>query len=115
MVEVTTTNIVFRFPHLAERANLRINFQQTDAPGTVIPIAQTGDEILVKARGQIAMHFRPQILHYAILVNVDGGNALTGNFNDDKLTRPQNYFASPPQGAMDAYRVKDRLLPLRVT
>jgi hypothetical protein len=118
MVEINETDLVLSFPDVDEEAILRVRFCPTDSPGQRIRIeASPGSPIRLAAERRFVMYLqpndarrdcmyhslRPLRYRFALLVTVDGKNAITGGHSGTLDRSPQNYFTSPPQGGIDGY------------
>jgi len=127
MIEVGNTEIVFSFPDEDEGAILRVHFCLTEMPEAKIPICRSANLVQFGTAGRIVIHLRPHLLYgktygdrgvssypFAVLVSVDGRNAITGDYSATLVRSPQNYFASPPQGGIDGYFTEGRVLPFQV-
>src|SRR5262245_6675379 len=116
MIETNETDLVFSFPDVDEEAKLRAYFCPVDSPGQLIRIeAATGAPLRLAAEGRFVMYLQPNPAHrdcrygrlldypFALLLSVGGKNAITGVPSETLDRCPQNYFSSPPQGAIDGY------------
>jgi hypothetical protein len=123
-------NLVFAFPDVNPAAELGIHFRRND--GSEEPVLVIDEPVdggyMLQGQGTLEMHLRPKIAFeehwygsepkqvrfpFAVLLAVAGRNALTGEPSNSLIRSPQNYFASPPQGAIDGYFVGGRVLPFR--
>jgi hypothetical protein len=124
MLEVTRTNLIVSFPEVHNRAALRLSFRKADAPKTIAGFAARHDSgFVLGSSGRFVLHLRPRPLAgsdwecrglrypFAVLVSVAGTNALTGDVANAGLTRPQNYFITPPQGGIDGYLMGGEVHP----
>lgn len=126
MVETNDNALIFSFPHVRENAVLRVDFRSVAAPNTVVCIelpAVNGGFQLAPA-GQVMMSLCPSIVigrsgvryPFAVILSVDGKNAITGEARNTSLDRnPQNYFITPPQGGIDGYWRARKVHPFRVS
>jgi hypothetical protein len=129
MTEIKDNNLVFAFPEVNRSAELRVHFRRVDTSPEPVPIVNepVDDAFLLAAQGPLVMHLRPKVAFeewhgsgtqkvrypFAVLLTVDGINALTGERSGSLIPSPQNYFVSPPQGGIDGYFVGGRVLPFR--
>ncbi|MCX5661796.1 MAG: hypothetical protein NTW19_19120 [Planctomycetota bacterium] len=105
-------------------AALSLHFEADDQPRKRVPIVPTSaNEGRVRIGRPVALHLRPHVVAahhafpsgvrhpFAILLSVNGCNALTGEPASELGQQPQNYFVSPPQGAIDGYWSAGKLCP----
>jgi hypothetical protein len=130
MAEIKDNNLIFAFPEVNPAAELSIHFRRVNGTEEPVPIViqPEDDGFMLQGHGALVMHLRPKIavegflsgprasnlrFPFAVLLTVGGRNALTGAQSDSLIRSPQNYFATPPQGAIDGYLVDDKVLPFR--
>jgi hypothetical protein len=115
MIELNDTEISLSFPHAGDKAVLRVQFCGVDSPEEKLRIRGAADSLQLMAQSRFVVRLRPhsEFYPFAVLVSVDGKNAITGDDSTTLVRSPQNYFASPPQGGIDGYFVDERVLPFR--
>jgi len=124
MQELEHNEIVFSFPDLNAGAILRIHFRAPDpADETRQPLTMVDRRIVLACPKRTVLHLRPNILRqdvhselrypFAVIISVNGLNALTGEVCDGMVRSPQNYLVTPPQGAIGGYFSQGQVHPFR--
>jgi hypothetical protein len=118
MLTLHEKELVFSFPDVDERAVLRLYCSTLPKPEEAVGIQPIQGGFLLETREKVVLHFRPQLIGshrypFAVVVAVDGINALTGEAYTTLSRSPQNYLVSPPQGALDGYWRDAQVLPLQ--
>lgn len=133
MIELSKDTLVFRFPEVHERAELRVGFQRTlripDDERTYplpaglgcFPVRHVDDfasdvpESWIEHGGVMLPMYQSEALwiffhsFYPMAVKVAAGkiDAITGDVWSNELQRdPQNYVVAPPQPWLDGYNVE---------
>jgi len=127
MIEMSGNELVFVFPEVSAWAELRVHFRLAHASQEPVHILErpTDNDFLLSAHGPLVMHMRPKVKFeevwygrtirypFAVLLTVDGLNALTGEPSSSLVRSPQNYFVTPPQGGIDGYFAGGKVWPFR--
>jgi hypothetical protein len=125
MLEINETELVISFPDVDEEAVLRIYFCPADSPEQRMGIRQSPDGcIRLATEGRFVLHLRPEFARrdriyraarypFALLMSVGGKNAITGEPATALARSPQNYFCTPPQGGIDGYFRRGKVIPFR--
>jgi hypothetical protein len=123
-----TGDLLFSFPIVDRFAVLRIQFCRHGTKEQ-LPVDRAGDDFSVETSAPVDIHLRPELVDkdrsirwdrkadlyypFAVMLMVRGINALTGTRISELRSQPQNYFVTPPQGAIDGYFVNGEVQPFR--
>ncbi len=118
MIQIINEELTFAFPEVHERARISMHFRICAGDGNALPIIcqNQNDEFLVSSKHPLELHFRPANFYpFAVIVMVDGINAMSGDGTAVLSRVPLSFFVTPPQGAIDAFQFRDEARPIKAT